>query len=101
MADQVARVGANSWTVPSDADAIRLDAFLRHCLPHLSRSGLATAIDGKFFWIGGRPGRKGDRLKAEQTVTFRAPPEWLFTRPPPAKQLDIPILYEDACILVV
>lgn len=100
MGDQVARVGANSWQVPSDADGIRLDAFLRTCLPQLSRGALATAIANKFFRIGGRPGKKGDVVRAGKTVAFHGPEHWLLARPLPAEQLDVPILYEDASILV-
>jgi len=101
MEDQAERGRVESWAVPSDAGEVRLDAFLRKCLPHLSRGALASAIDNKCFRIGGRPGRKGDKLRTGQIVTFRGPEEWLFTRPPPAKQLDVPIVYEDASLLVV
>ena len=101
MADQVEHVRVETWAVPSDAAEVRLDAFLRHCLPHLSRSALASVIDKKFFWIKDRPGKKGEKLRAGQSVTFRGPKEWLFTQPPPAKQLDVPIIYEDTSFLVV
>jgi 23S rRNA pseudouridine1911/1915/1917 synthase len=101
MGDQVERVRIESWAVPSDAGKVRLDAFLRKCLPQLSRGALASAIDNKFFRIGGRPTRKGEKLRAGQIVTFRGPEEWLFTQPPPAKQLNVPIIYEDASLLVV
>jgi 23S rRNA pseudouridine1911/1915/1917 synthase len=101
MEDQAERGRVESWAVPSDADAVRLDAFLRKCLPQLSRGVLASAIDNKFFWTGGRPGRKGDKLRAGQIVAFRGPQEWLFTQPSPAKQLDVPFIYEDASLLVV
>ena len=101
MGDQVERVRIESWAVPSDAGEVRLDAFLRKCLPQLSRGALASAIDNKFFLIGGRPGRKGEKLRAGHRVTFRGPQEWLSTQPPPSNQLDVPILYEDAFCLVV
>lgn len=101
MEDQVERVRIVSWVVPSEAGDVRLDAFLRKCLPQLSRRALAGAIDNKFFRIGGRPTRKGEKLKAGQIVTYRGPEKWLFTEPPPAKQLAVPIIYEDASCLVV
>ena len=101
MGDQVEQVRVETWVVPSDADAVRLDAFLRRCLPHLSRSELASAINNKFFRIDGKPAKKGEKLRAGQIVTFRGPKEWFFTQPPPARQLDVPIVYEDASILVV
>ncbi|MBI2182517.1 MAG: RluA family pseudouridine synthase [Deltaproteobacteria bacterium] len=101
MGDQVERVRVESWAVPSDADAVRLDAFVRRCLPHLSRRELTASIDNRLFWIAGRPGRKGDKLRAGQIVTFHGPEEWLLTRPSPAKQLNVPIIYEDASLMVV
>jgi len=64
MGDQVERVQVKSWAVPSDTGEVRLDAFLRKCLPQLSRGALASAIDNKFFRIGGRPTRKGEKLRA-------------------------------------
>ncbi len=101
MGDQVERVQVKSWSVPSQAGEVRLDAFLRNCLPQLSRGALASAIDNQFFWIGGRPKKKGEKLRAGQIVTFRGPEEWLLTRPSPAKQLNVPIIYEDASLMVV
>jgi 23S rRNA pseudouridine1911/1915/1917 synthase len=101
MADQVERAEIKSWSVPSETGEVRLDAFLRKCLPQLSRGALASAIDNKFFRIGGRPTRKGEKLGAGQIVTFHGPQEWLFIQPPPAKQLDVPIIYEDPSLLVV
>lgn len=101
MADQVERVRVESWAVPSDAGEVRLDAFLRKCLPQLSRGELTTTIDNKLFWIDGRAGKKGDKLRAGQIVTYHGPEEWFFTQPPPAKQLDVPIIYEDPSLLVV
>lgn len=101
MADQEARADIKSWSVPSETGEVRLDAFLRVCLPHLSRHALTSAIENKFFRIGGRPGRKGDKLRAGQIVSFRGPEEWLLTRPAPAKHLNVPIIYEDASLMVV
>ena len=101
MGDQVEGAEIKSWSVPSETGEVRLDAFLRDCLPQLSRGALASAIDNEFFRIGGRPGRKGDKLRAGQIVTFRGPEEWLLTRPSPAKQLNVPIIYEDASLMAV
>lgn len=101
MGDQVERVQAKSWSVPTQAGEVRLDAFLRNCLPQLSRGALASVIDNKLFWIDGRAGKKGEKLRAGQLVTFHGPEEWLLARPSPAKQLAVPIIYEDASLLVV
>ena len=62
---------------------------------------MASAIDNKLFRIDGRAGKKGEKLKAGQIVSFRGPQQWLFTRTPPTEQLDVPIIYEDASFLVV
>jgi len=101
MGDQVERVRIESWAVPSDAGEVRLDSFVRQCLPHLSRRELKTTIDDKLFWIDGRAGKKGEKLRAGQIVTYHGPEEWLHTQPPPAKQLDVPVIYEDASLLAV
>ena len=101
MADQGDRAEVKSWSVPPEAGEVRLDAFVRRCLRHLSRRELMSAVDNKLFWIDGRTGKKGEKLKVGQTVTFRGPEEWLFIQPPPVKQLEVPIIYEDSSFLVV
>ena len=53
-----------AWRVPDETRSIRLDAFVRRCLPHLSERETRRAIEEGAFWIAGRRGRKGDRLAA-------------------------------------
>ena len=101
MRDQATDVTRKSWTVPADHDEIRLDAFVRRCLPHLSRRGVEDAIRNRLFSVGGHIRKKGDRLKQGDRLVFYGPPDWLAARPLPAADLQVKIVYEDSTILVV
>jgi 23S rRNA pseudouridine1911/1915/1917 synthase len=101
MSDQATRVMTRSWIVPNERAPVRLDAFARCCLPHLSRRQVESAIRDKLFRINERAGEKGDRLLVGDRVTFEGPEYWLSTAPVPQAQLRVPIVYEDACVLVV
>jgi RluA family pseudouridine synthase len=89
------------WLVPDDLQAVRLDGFLRQCLPHLSRQEVHRAIVEKFFLVNGRVARKGDRLHGGDRLSFVGPADLLSDAPPPARQLEIPIIYEDDSLLAV
>jgi 23S rRNA pseudouridine1911/1915/1917 synthase len=91
----------NSWTVPPEKAAIRLDAFVRRCLPHLSAREAQRAIAERAFWVNGRPGKKGVRLFAGDVVFYKGAPHLLAPAPPPAPELPIRVLYEDDCVVVV
>ena len=101
MSDQVEGGENKSWQVLDGAQAIRLDGFLRQCLPHLSRQELHRAIAENFFLLNGRVARKGDRVNGGDRLTFIGPAALLAKTPPPARQLEIPIIYEDDSILAV
>ena len=90
-----------SWTVAADQAGIRLDAFLRHCLPHLSLGEARRAIDEKAFWVNERPGKKGNRLFAGALISLRGPAGWLAGNPVAASDLEVSILYEDRFILAL
>lgn len=101
MADQASsRETTLSWTVPA-AREMRLDAFVRECLPHLSRREVEHAIRDGFFSIDGRTARKGDRLRAGDRLAFDGSAALLAANPLPDARLEIPIVYEDSSILVV
>ena len=101
MGDQ-AEGGENQvWLVPDGAQALRLDGFLRQCLPHLSRQELHRAIAENLFLHNGRVARKGDRVSGGDRLFFVGPADVLFDAPPPAPQLEIPIIYEDETMLAV
>ena len=91
----------NSWTVPAGQRPIRLDAFVRRCLPHLSVREIRKAIEAGNFWLNRRPGRKGERLFGGEVLIFQGPPQLLASSPLPEWDLEVSILYEDESILVV
>lgn len=80
---------------------IRLDAFIRECLPHLSRRQVDHAIHGGLFSISGRAAKKGDRLAAGECLQFAGPADWLVTSPLAQLELDVPVVYEDSMVLLV
>jgi 23S rRNA pseudouridine1911/1915/1917 synthase len=90
-----------TWKVPADHRATRLDAFLRGCLPHLSRQQREIALRAGLFSVGRRTSKKGDRLKSGDELVFHGPASWLIAAPLPDPVLDVPVVYEDASILVV
>ncbi|HEY1371399.1 MAG TPA: RluA family pseudouridine synthase [Candidatus Binatia bacterium] len=92
---------ATTWIVPAEVRAMRLDAFVRRCLPHLSVREAQKAIDEGAFWVAGRRGRKGDSLSGGDEVVFRGDSHWLATAPPPESDLGVVVRYEDDAIIVV
>jgi 23S rRNA pseudouridine1911/1915/1917 synthase len=91
----------NTWEVPAEIQAIRLDAFVRRCLPHLSLREAHRAIDEGVFWVRGRRGKKGDRLVPGDQLAFLGDAHWLATTPPPRPDLPIAVRYEDESLLVL
>lgn len=89
------------WSVPAEKTGVRLDAFARHCLPHLSRRQLENSVRDKFFLINERVGKKGDRLKAGDVLTYHGPEDWLQDAPRPDARRNLKIAYEDESVLVV
>jgi len=101
MGDQAAGGENKTWLAPEGARAVRLDGFLRECLPQLSRQEIHRAIAENFFLINGRVARKGDRVSGGDRLSFVGPMDLLAEAPPPAPQLKIPVIYEDESILAV
>ncbi len=101
MADQGLLSLEKQWIVPATADGIRLDAFVRQCLPHLSRRVVKCAIDDGLFYVNGEPAKKGDRLKPGDALAFDGPEDCLSIRPLPGPQIEVPIVYEDSFLLAV
>ncbi|HSE85587.1 MAG TPA: RluA family pseudouridine synthase [Candidatus Binatia bacterium] len=101
MSDQASAVITRSWRVPNDRAEIRLDTFVRRCLPHLSRREVEHAIGGKLFRINDQVGEKGDKLLPGDQVTFQGVAHWLLTAPVSQSQIRVPIVYEDVSVLVV
>lgn len=90
-----------SWTVPPEQKAIRLDAFVRRSLPHLSQREIERAVKEKVFWIHGRPGKKGETLYPGDVVVFKGPEHLLAPSPPPSREIEAAILYEDDALLAL
>jgi 23S rRNA pseudouridine1911/1915/1917 synthase len=101
MSDQESSITITSWSVPAEHSNIRLDAFVRHCVPHLSRREVENAIGQRLLWVNGRVGKKGNTLRAGDVLTFRGPSSWLLESPPRTAQLTVPIVYEDSSLLVL
>ena len=101
MGDQVDGGEIKTWLAPDGAAPVRLDGFLRQCLPHLSRQEIQLAIADKCFLLNGRVARKGDRVGSGDRIAFVGPMELLAEAPPPAPQLEIPIIYEEESMLAV
>ncbi|HEX7231874.1 MAG TPA: pseudouridine synthase, partial [Candidatus Binatia bacterium] len=101
MADQATMDGAQSWCVTTEHDQLRVDAFLRHCLPQLSRRELASAIADRLFSLNGKVTQKGDRVRAGDVLVFHGPTGWLSSVPPANPKLQLPVVYEDSEILII
>ena len=90
-----------SWMVAPEHDQLRVDAFLRHCLPQLSRRELASAIADRLFSLNGKVTQKGDRVRAGDVLVFHGPMGWLSSVPPANPKLQLAIVYEDSEILII
>jgi 23S rRNA pseudouridine1911/1915/1917 synthase len=101
MSDQASPPITRSWPVTEEQASIRLDAFVRRCLAHLSRRQVEDAIRDKLFRINNRVGRKGDKLSPGDWVIFNGVESWLLTAPFPQTELRAPIVYEDESVIVV
>jgi 23S rRNA pseudouridine1911/1915/1917 synthase len=102
MADQANQlVTKKTWKLPERHEPIRLDAFVRQCLPHLSRRGVEDAIRDRLFSIGEKIGKKGERLAGGDELVFCGPESLLAAKPEPNAGIDVPIVYEDSAILIV
>ena len=84
-----------------EREPMRLDAFIRECLPHLSRRVVDSAIRDGLFSVNGRVSKKGERLVGGDFVRFSGAADLLASNPLAERELEVPIVYEDAVILVV
>src|ERR1051325_676473 len=99
--DQDTRTPRRTWIVTPDDAAMRLDAFLRHRISHLSRRAIADAIENNHFRLNGRRTAKGIKLAAGDVVSFHGPESLLLELPPPANGLLVPIVFEDDSLLII
>jgi 23S rRNA pseudouridine1911/1915/1917 synthase len=89
------------WKTTAAEEGVRLETFVRHRLPHLSRRQSANAIDENAFSVNGRRVKKGRRLKEGDVVTFEGAEHWLSNSPVAVADRPVTIEYEDAEIIVV
>jgi 23S rRNA pseudouridine1911/1915/1917 synthase len=101
MADQANQIGIKTWRLPDAHEQIRLDAFVRQCLPHLSRRQIENAIRERLFSRGGKGLKKGDRLAPGDELVFCGSERLLAAKPLPNAEIEVPIVYEDSAILIV
>jgi 23S rRNA pseudouridine1911/1915/1917 synthase len=99
--DQAIPFVKKSWIVPLGNKELRLDAFVRRCLPHLSRRQIENAIRANSFSVGRTTSKKGDRLAGGVELVFQGPASWLAANPLPESELGVAVVYEDAAILIV
>jgi 23S rRNA pseudouridine1911/1915/1917 synthase len=89
----------HSFTVPQEADGIRLDRFLVSVLAEQSRSQIQRLIKQGQVEVGGQPAKANRALRFGQRITVRVP-EAVDPRPQ-AEALPVPILYQDHDLAVV
>ena len=101
MSDQATSVTRKYWTLPVQHAEIRLDAFIRQCLPHLSRREVENAIRDRLFSVGEKVSKKGDRLAGGDRLVFQVLQIGSRSTRRPLNDLDVRIVYEDLSILIV
>ena len=86
-------------TVPEDSDGIRLDRFLASVISDRSRSQIQRLIKEQAVHVAGRVAKSNQPVKTGQTVVIDVPD--LVEATPKPEALDLPILYQDADLIVV
>jgi 23S rRNA pseudouridine1911/1915/1917 synthase len=84
------------WVVAENEAALRLDAFLARRLASLSRREIIGLITSGGVRLNGRPGKKGARVAAGDTVT--AP---LMTSLTPNATIPVRVVYNDDALIVL
>ncbi len=83
----------------ADISGERLDAFLARCAEGLTRSAAQKLIEEGQVQLNGRPGRKNDKLKPGDLVTYTIPAPREVDIPP--REIPLEIVYEDEDVLVI
>jgi 23S rRNA pseudouridine1911/1915/1917 synthase len=91
------------FTVAPDDAGTRLDRYLARALPGLSRTRAQTLIERGAVRVAGRTAKPARLLEAGQLVEMDepAPAEAQSSRLPRSEAIAVPIVYEDAYLLVV
>jgi 23S rRNA pseudouridine1911/1915/1917 synthase len=88
-----------TFTVPAESAGDRLDHFLVSVLGGLSRSQVQRLIKDGHVRIGGRAGKPNQPVKTDQEIAVDVPEP--SDAVPQAEALPLPILYQDADVIVV
>lgn len=86
-------------TVPPEEAGARLDTYLAHAVPDLSRSRAERLIEEGLVLVDGRPARPATRVQAGTRVTVELPPPQPLALVP--EPIPLRIVYEDPDILVI
>lgn len=89
----------HSLVVDAGGAGERLDRWLAARLPELSRSRISQLIDDGDVTVDGGASRPAARLRPGSTVELRIPPP--VPALPQAEDIPLPVLYEDADLVVV
>jgi 23S rRNA pseudouridine1911/1915/1917 synthase len=92
-------VPAQTLSVPDESDGTRLDVFLTSVLPHHSRSQVQRLIKEGHVLVAGREAKANQLVKTGQPIAVDVP-EPVDPAPRP-EALPLPILYQDADLIVV
>lgn len=89
----------HTWTVELEQSGQRLDRFLRHALPHVSRAALREVFGRGQVRVNGRTASKSANVSVgERVEVLGLAPE---TGPAPDPSVELCILYEDSCVIAV
>ena len=83
----------------ADLPGERLDAFLARCVPELTRSAAQKLIEEGCVLLGGKPGKKNDKLNAGDEIRVTIPEAKPVDIRPVEMALDI--VYEDEDVVVI
>jgi 23S rRNA pseudouridine1911/1915/1917 synthase len=89
----------HTLTVPEDSDGVRLDRFLASVLADRSRSQIQRLIKEGHIQVAGRAAKSNQPVKRGQAISVDVP-EPIDAAPAP-EALPLPILYQDADLIVV
>jgi 23S rRNA pseudouridine1911/1915/1917 synthase len=89
----------HEFTVDLDSVGLRLDVYLAGLMPQHSRSQLQRLVKEGRATLGGRAAKPNSTLKAGDVVAIEIPDAAPAT--PVAQAIHLPILYQDADVIVV
>lgn len=88
-----------TFTVPGESDGLRVDRFLSAIIAGRSRSQIQRLVRDGAITVGGRAVKANQPVKTGQVVEVEL--DEPVEPAPQAEALDLPILYQDADIIVV